>query len=364
MTIAVIEDAFNRVAADLTTSPSGRWTAPAGGGGTNAWLADGQFAKTDPTFGASSRGQLRGTGFDPGVNYGEARARIQRATTGVQEIGIFARSHRVNMATHNRFALVWRSDTTPTRWELRYYTAYSGTPFLIGTAPDSGAGGTGFAMGTAWHDLRLRFVALPNSANVVLSATVDTINLFPGVIFPDYFIQLGGLASFRGFGVEVLSSSAWTAADYAAFDNAELDSLIEANAEPAPVLEADPDPTPITVSNEGAAVDTLPFTPDIGERVTQQWFTVREPTEAGYEVTWAEFQGGRKLFRIGHASLYQSEQATLEAFLDLHAGPTTPFSYATDYGVTIKAHFLSSTFAVTRFGLDQVRVEYVIEELV
>lgn len=370
---AIILDAFDRVAADLTTSPAGRWAAPSGGGGTNAWRADGQFAKTGTTFGASSRGQLRWTGYDAGINYGEVRVRFQRGTTQVQEIGLFARSHRVNMSDHRRLAVVWRADTVPTRWEIRWYSTYTAFNIVL-VAPDNV---TGFSIGTGWHDLKLRFVPVncqttantsacsAPAATLAVSAWVDNIILFGAVTTPDYTLVPGPLADYRGIGLEVLSAAGWAGAtDYAAFDNIELDNLVTPSVEPSPSLAAEPTLTPITVTSEGVAVSSLPFTPDIGEEITKQWFTVREPMEAPYEVTWARFQIGRRLFAIGHSSLTQSERGTLEAFLDSHKGPETPFTYVTDQGETIKAHFLQGTFDFARFGIDNVRCEYVIEELV
>lgn len=360
----VAEDYFNRVAADLTTSPVGRWGAPAGGGGVNAWQADGQYARPGSTFGASTRGQLRWTGTSPASDFGELRCRLARPNTQVTELGIFVRAHRTNTATHERLAIVWNGGVSPTRWELRSYSSYT-SYFMIQAAPDTGATGTGFVMGTGvFHDLRIRWTTIPGSTtNMAVGCWVDNIPIIPAMLWIDTWRNLaGGLSAYRGFGVEILTAAGYVAAsDTAYFDNIEFDNLVDFNAEAAPTLTADPTLTPITVSTEGTAVDTLPFTPDIGEVVTQQWFTVRKPLEAGYEATWARFQVGRLMWRIGHASLTLTEMATLETFLADHAGQETPFDFDDDAGATRTVYFVNDTFAFTQYGMDNVRVEYVVE---
>lgn len=357
-------DYFNRTASDLTTSPVGRWAAPAGGGGVNAWRVDGQYARPGTTFGISTRGQLRWTGTSPGVDFGELRCRVNRGTTAITEIGIFVRAHRTDTAQHQRLAWVWNGTTSPTRWELRSYSAY-GTYFLIQAFPDSGATGSGFVMGTnVFHDVEFRWTSIPNAPGLIsMRAKVDT-TFFSLPLWTDTWAALtGGLSAYRGFGCEVLTSAGFVAAtDFALFDNIEFDDLLTPNAEPAPSLAADPTLNPISVATEGAAVDSLPFTPDIGERITQQWFTVRAQTEASYEVTWPRFQAGRLLWRIGHAALSRAEVATLETFLEDHAGPEIAFDYTDDLGATRTAFFVTQTFEVTHYGSDVARCEYVVEE--
>ena len=362
----LVFDFFNRSASDLTTSPVGRYGAPAGGGGTNAWSADGQYARTATSFGLSTRGQLRWTGYSPGVDFGELRARLNRKTANVAELGIFVRSHRTNLATHERLAWVWNGAVSPTRWELRTYSAY-GTYIAIQTYPDTGVTGSGFVMGLdTWHDVRFRWTSVPNQPTLIaMGAQVDNVYFSLPLWLEQWANYAGGVAAYRGFGLEVLTAAGWAGAtDAALFDNLEFDDLVTPNSEPAPTLAAEPAVTAITVSTEGVVVGSLPYTPDIGERVTQQWFTERMPLDSGHEETWLRFQRGRTLYAIGHAALKRTEAATLEAFLDSHGGPEVPFSYTNDTGATIKAHFVPKSYAFTRYGVDNVRVEYLIEELV
>lgn len=362
----LVFDFFNRSAADLTASPSGRYGAPAGGGGTNAWSVDGQYARTATSFGLSTRGQLRWTGYSPGVDFGELRARLSRGTANVLELGVFVRAHRTNTGLHERLAWVWNGNVSPTRWELRSYSAY-GTYFLIQAFPDTGASGSGFSMGLGvFHDVAFRWTSIPNAPGLIsMRAQVDT-TFFSLPLWPDTWAGLsGGLAAYRGFGLEVLTGASFAGAtDAAYFDNLEFDDLFVPNSEPAPTLAADPAVSAITVSAEAAAVDALPFTPDIGERVTKQWFTERFPLDSGHEATFLRFTAGRTTYAIGHSALTKAEAATLGAFLDAHGGPEVPFSYTNDSGVTVKAHFLTDTFAFTRYGVDNVRVEYLIQDLV
>lgn len=375
MTVAVL-DAFNRVAADLTTSPAGRWAAPAGSGGTNAWGADGQRAKTATTFAASSRGRLTWTTTDPGVDYAEVRVTFTRATSNSQEIGLFARAHRSTPSSdHRRLAIVWRSDTSPTRWELRWYSTLTAYQTIL-VALDNV---TGFVMDTNPHLLKLRFVPLncqgtantsacsSPASSLALTATVDGIMLFGAVSWPDLFLIPGPLSLYRGFGIEVLSNAAWRVGvpapdDYVAFDDIEMDNLITPNAEPAPTLIADPVLARITVGTEGAASGSLPITPDTGELVGKDWFTVRTPTEAGYEVTWAKYQSGRRLWEVGHAGLTLTETNSVLDFLDAHGGGETSFNYVNPEGATVKACFLSETLRVTKDGVGTFGATYVIEE--
>ena len=364
----IVLDAFNRVAADLTTSPVGRWGAPTGSGGTNAWAADGQWAKTGPTFGASTRGWLRWIGYDSGVNYGELRASIMRSSTNATEVGIFMRSQS-NLALHDRLSLIWNGASS--RWEIRYYT--SATAFaLIATATDAS---TGFAWGTTAHTVRFRVVpancqtvpngtACPNpGSTLVLSARVDNLVIFAGVTWPDYF--LGGVLSlYRGFGFEVLSAAGWAGAtDTVLFDDVEFDSMIAPNHEPMPALVATPTLTPVSITGvEGTASGSLPFTPDVFERVTVQWFEHRTPLVAGYEKTWALLQDARRIWALSNAGRTLTECATMEAFLQAHGGPETPFTFVDDLGVSRVARW-TGAIDFTKVGVNDYMIEYLIEEV-
>lgn len=366
MTVVVL-DAFNRVSSDLTTSPSGRWGAPVGSGGTNAWSSDGQYARTATTFGLSTRGWLRWIGPDTGVNYGKFSASIIKASANVTEIGIFVRSHGTTLATMDRLALIWKA--APAQWELRLYSGAS-TYNVIATATDAS---TGFSWGTGAHTVTLTCVpvncqttpngsACPNPAvTLALTATVDGIILFSGVTYPDYFVILV-LSLYRGFGFEVLTAAGWTASDYVLFDDASFDSMITPTHEPVPALVATPTLTPVTITaSEGIASSTLPYQPDVGEKVTVQWFTMRSPLEAGYQKTWAQFQAGRRLFDIGHSALHLSDCTALQTFLQGHSGPETPFTYVDDTGVS-RSCFWTGVVDYIKVGVDAYRIEYVIEE--
>lgn len=359
MVVALL-DAFDRTAADLSASPSGRWDITAGTG-TNAWMIDGQYARTASTFSANTRGKAVFKQTDPGVNYGEVSALCRRATNSVDEIGILGRCNRVTTSDHRRLACVLNTGATPDRFELRYYTTYN--TFTVIAQVDASV--VGVTADTEFHLFRLRFTQLGLGTTLVLTAWYDGVVVFSAVTYPDFFAAYG-LTNYRGFGLEVKSASiGWLASSYASFDDAKFDNLVEPVEDAVPALVAEPTLTPIAVATEGTVSGSLPVRPDTTVRVGKPWFTVRSKSCAQYETTWPRFQQGRRLWHVGHAALKEADLDTLETFLDSHLGPLTPFDFTTPEGPTAKVHFLRNTFSATRLEKSAGKVwscEYVLEE--
>ncbi len=360
----ILEDLFNRTAADLTTSPSGRWGAPAGSGGTNAWAADGQFARTATTFAASSRGLLRWTGQDHGKNWGEFRARFIRTSSTVQEVGIFLRAQRSG-TDYRRYGLVYASSAN--RWELRYYSSL--TAYLVLTSATNVA--TGFTWDGNPHTLRYRVrpqpctnpnnaAACPNPGTTLVHETWIDGTYLGWLVSTDHFVPLG-LANYRGFGFEVLTAAGWNGAtDVLRFDDAQWDDLTPDAPEELPAFSAPITYTAVSIAGEGTAADPLPFTPDIGEQVDMRFHTIGTEMDAPYEHTWAQFQEGRRLWRVGHSALSTADAETLRVFLLAHI--ETPMLYTCDDGVTRSGTWVGGALKITQWDPAFARMEYVIEE--
>lgn len=357
----LLQDAFNRTGANLGSNPVGRWNLPAPGSGTNDWALDGQAVNSSATT-TGTRGWARFISPYPGTAYGEIRARLRRATTGVStevvSCGILAHCDRTTMADVTRIG--FHHNNTLSRYELRRYTSYDSF-VTIATVTEAVAG---LVMDNLDREWKFRVVLQTASgSNLLLSAWISGIPIFVNYVYPNLLAGADSNNSAPGF--ETLRDTGSGGNLYV--DNFEFDDLAESAVEVEPSLTSEATLTPVAPGTEGTATGTTPVTPDFGELVTERYFVNRVETEAGYQVTWAAFQDRRRLWRVVHNSLLASELTTLDAFLVSHNGAATPWTYDTPEGSTAKVYFVDSTFAFTRLPSPTsgavYRCEYIVEEV-
>lgn len=313
MTVEVL-DSFNRLAANLATSPSGRWNIPAPGGAlVSAFKLDGQFCVTGSTTTASTISWAHFYGQSPGLNTGEWSVRAQRGTAEIQAIGVIARA-AVNTADRERYWFGITNESGTWRLELRLYTTYTSylTP-VLGSVTLTSIGGTA---DLNWHTYSIRFVSA-GTGLVNITCRYDNQIVFSLLNMPDPLTSLG-FSTYRAVGIQYITTSTFhaldssylvmgtptTGVDFAAFDNATYNNLASGYSEPAPALVAEPVLTPVSVTAEDPVIGfyTHPA-PDEGEVVDERWWTNRSVSEAGYAVTFAKWTAGRRLWSLRWTNL-------------------------------------------------------------
>lgn len=349
MTIQVI-DSFNRTGSNLATNPSGRWelTSP-GGGLVNDWSLDGQVCYNASTMTAASRCLVRFKQTDPGTNSLEVSLRMKRATANVTTLGVHVRSNRSTLTDHARIAFL----NIGGQFQLRIFSSLTTSGVYPGPSSP--------VLDQNWHTYRLRVESVTGST-MRIQAWYDSTQIFNVSGLADQLTS----SAYRGAGWEIETPVGFVPAnvpqllvppytppvpgDYVYVDDFSLADLTTEDSEDTPTLTAEPTLTPIAVTDEGAAVGTLPVNPDFGEEMTVAYYTAKADFDAPYVQTFPIKTRGRRRWKCRHAALTAADAATIKTFLDSHAGPELPFNYTAFDGSTYLVRYVEGSFGFSQLA--------------
>lgn len=351
----VLIDSFNRTAANLATSPTGRWSVQLLSGTTAAFAVDGQSAYSASTWTSNTRGAALWIGTDPGVNHGRWRARLRRSTTDITLIGLVFRSNNDDPSIHDR--LFFGYDLASSGYVLRRYSSSTTIAINYGTSAAT--------LDTDWHLFEATMTAMgPGTVRIV--AKVDGVQIF-SVLVGDIQTTVSATER-RGFGFELASVSGggWSAAaDIAYCDSIEFDDLATGSAEFTPTLTAEPTLTPVSVSTEVDDLDVtgFPVAPDWQEEQTSTYLVDEAPTDADYVATWSRTTTVRRSWRLTWSVLNATDYGALQAFLEtnLHrAFPYTAYDGSIINVTVLDGSFVYDLISVGVYG----NVSMIIEEAI